>query len=123
VAGDAGASLACSHDLCVTGEPLQSVGDACAGTVCATDPYCCDSQWDAICVGEATKLCDGAPCSVSSAPEACTHSICLPGASLSTACGACASSVCHADPYCCQTLWDATCVGEASTTCGAGACP
>jgi hypothetical protein len=30
---------------------------ACCETVCAVDPYCCDVEWDALCVDEAVSLC------------------------------------------------------------------
>ncbi|MDI9402485.1 MAG: hypothetical protein QM516_01310 [Limnohabitans sp.] len=30
---------------------------SCCATVCANDPYCCDSTWDAQCVGEAQNWC------------------------------------------------------------------
>src|SRR6185436_17671972 len=40
--------------------------------------------------------------------------------------GSCLACVCAADPYCCTTLWDATCAAKATTsgTCGDRcACP
>jgi len=30
----------------------------CCDAVCNIDPFCCDSQWDSICAGEAAKLCE-----------------------------------------------------------------
>jgi len=30
----------------------------CQDIVCAIDPFCCDTQWDGICAGEAQDLCD-----------------------------------------------------------------
>ncbi|MFO0873970.1 MAG: trypsin-like peptidase domain-containing protein [Phycisphaerales bacterium] len=34
---------------------------ACCQAVCAIDPFCCNSQWDSICVNEANQLCAGTP--------------------------------------------------------------
>lgn len=47
----------CSHALTVTGPPLVATCSACAGTVCARDPYCCNTYWDSICVNEANSWC------------------------------------------------------------------
>lgn len=30
----------------------------CEATVCAVDSFCCDTEWDSICVGEAIDMCD-----------------------------------------------------------------
>jgi hypothetical protein len=53
-----------------------------------------------------------------SAP-ACAHAICAAGGVLASACDPCAKTVCASDGYCCATAWDATCVQEAGTLCGA----
>lgn len=50
---------------------------------------------------------------------ACAHAICAEGVSLASACDPCAGKVCASDSYCCATAWDATCVQEAGTLCGA----
>jgi len=39
----------------------------CCQTVCAVDPFCCESNWDGICGGEAQRLC--AICSPSCAGD------------------------------------------------------
>ncbi len=51
-------------------------------------------------------------------PAACTHAICATGDGLVAACDPCATKLCAADPYCCSTAWDGTCVGEVSSICG-----
>ena len=44
---------------CVAIHANPGCSDAsCCGIVCANDPYCCDTTWDAQCVGEATNWCD-----------------------------------------------------------------
>ena len=50
---------------------------------------------------------------------ACAHAICAAGGVLASACDPCAQKVCASDSYCCATAWDATCVQEAGTMCGA----
>ncbi len=33
-------------------------------------------------------------------------------------CDPCVATICTADPYCCNTMWDAQCVLEVNTICG-----
>ncbi|HWB82078.1 MAG TPA: hypothetical protein VG755_44250, partial [Nannocystaceae bacterium] len=49
----------CGHSLCSTGAAVTSGCDPsnCAGTICATDPFCCNNSFDGICVGETSSLC------------------------------------------------------------------
>lgn len=49
---------------------------------------------------------------------ACAHSECSIGSALSKSCSTCVSTVCAADPYCCNNSWDVTCVNEAKQWCG-----
>jgi hypothetical protein len=46
------------------------------------------------------------------------HALCTAGTKLAAACDPCVAQVCQADPYCCSTSWDATCVGEVASVCG-----
>src|SRR5262249_12222820 len=48
---------ACGHDVCTTGSPLSAGCDPCAAIVCASQPGCCATRWDAICVGAASLAC------------------------------------------------------------------
>ena len=128
-----GTGNSCSHATCAAGSALVSGCSSCATTVCSADPYCCQVAWDETCVGEAKSLCAGG-CESAPAPDAgtepsadsgspaCVHPVCQAGASLTASCGACAQTVCGADPYCCSTAWDTTCVGEAVSLCGVS-CP
>jgi hypothetical protein len=52
----------------------------------------------------------------------CAHSPCSVGVALTAGCGSCVGTVCAADRYCCTTAWDATCVSEVASLCGAAAC-
>jgi len=47
----------CGHDLCEPGEPLEPTCDPCVEKVCGQDPFCCDFEWDSVCVGKAEQLC------------------------------------------------------------------
>ena len=91
----------------------------CCTTVCAVDPFCCSTEWDAACVQEANTSCVST-CGGSLAADCCTpHS--------GTHCddADCCASVCAADPFCCGTQWDTVCANAAVATCASCApkCP
>jgi len=102
------------------GTPGCSNG-ACCETVCASDPYCCDTAWDSICASSATSLCGN--CGSSSAGN-CFIANGSPGCSNASCC----AQVCAADPFCCNVTWDGACASGAldlCTDCGdpsAGSC-
>lgn len=108
----------CSHSECDQGAPLADGCSDCVTTVCAADAVCCATDWDAICVAEATDMCPGL-CTAGG----CAHDECQTGAPLDAGCSACATAVCGTDSFCCTTNWDATCVGEAvdAAACSCGA--
>lgn len=59
------ATGSCTHSLCSTGGALGSACDgaqACVAKVCAKDPYCCNTWWDASCVEDVPALCDRLQC-------------------------------------------------------------
>jgi len=82
----------------------------CCATVCDADPFCCDNNWDSICVDEAQELCAGCG-STTSGSCFVTHA--------NTGCndGDCCAMVCDIDTFCCATSWDSICVGEAQELC------
>jgi len=47
----------CAHGPCEEGVALDPSCDACVTTVCNDDPYCCQVEWDATCVGGADYFC------------------------------------------------------------------
>jgi Notch-like protein len=47
----------CSHDKCVTGAKLTSGCDPCVTQICNVDPYCCNNEWDSVCVGQVSSVC------------------------------------------------------------------
>lgn len=52
----------CAHALCTAGAKLTASCDPCAQTICAQDSFCCQSQWDAQCVGEVASICGKTTC-------------------------------------------------------------
>ena len=88
----------------------------CCATVCGIDSFCCDVQWDGICVGLAEENCNGCghpdsgDCCVDNGTPYCSNR-------------ACCDAVCAIDPFCCDNTWDGICAGEAAVEplCGCGA--
>ena len=54
----------CDHSLCDDSTLLQAGCDpvGCSTSICAVDPYCCDTAWDSICVSEVVTYCAGYSC-------------------------------------------------------------
>jgi hypothetical protein len=49
---------ACEHVVTVIGDPLVYGCSPCVAAICDEDPYCCVIEWDSICVGEVSTICD-----------------------------------------------------------------
>lgn len=113
------AARAPGHDKCATGAALAGA-DTCVADICAADPYCCTTAWDATCVAEVRTICDSLSCA--EADGTCSHSLCDGGAALVNTCDStkanCVAAVCAADAYCCTTAWDSLCVSEVDSVCG-----
>jgi len=113
--------LECPHELCEAGGPLTPGcdappdGDDCVATVCGIDSFCCEVEWDDLCIGEAVDFC-GLDCS--GGPPGCEHGFCETGAPLDPTCDPCVEAVCAEDVFCCEGEWDEVCVGEAELICG-----
>ncbi len=120
--GGGTSSSTCEHDVCAEGSALGPNCDSCAADVCDFDPYCCDTEWDDVCVDEATSICGS--CAAGGGATTCEHSECAAGVSLTATCSSCAGSVCAADSWCCDNEWDSLCVAlvdtECTVTCGGG---
>jgi hypothetical protein len=92
----------------------------CCKTICVTDPFCCDLEWDGLCAVQAQQDCD------------CSGGVCGPGngnccvANGTPGCAdeTCCNIVCGADPYCCDVEWDGQCTEQALglCDCSAGVC-
>ena len=100
--------------------PSCNTGPVCEA-VCAIDPECCATAWDADCVNLAIELTD-------KCGEPATGSCLVAHENPNCADAACCNTVCQIDPNCCNVTWDETCVDWASQycfTCGnprAGSC-
>ncbi|WP_152629961.1 hypothetical protein [Haliangium ochraceum] len=105
----------CEHDLCEAGTPLDPTCDECVNEVCAIDSFCCEVEWDDLCVGLAEDTC-GLDCG--GGGDECEHGLCETGAPLDPTCDDCAQTVCDADSFCCEVAWDGICVGLAESLCG-----
>ncbi|KAL7555783.1 hypothetical protein ACA910_003933 [Epithemia clementina (nom. ined.)] len=111
--------------------------DRCECTVCARDPYCCNTNWDGICIGEARDWCGcGGGGSVTPSlapsqapsklecveePSACDDGTCgdcrTEHLDAGCSCERCECAVCKQDPYCCDVEWDFMCVDHAEQYC------
>jgi hypothetical protein len=105
--------LPCGTTRCYVCErPMPPVtgcdGCACKDCVCSMDPYCCQTAWDSLCVGECQNDCGG--CGFSGCTEAPDRKGC-------NGCP-CQGCVCAMDAYCCETGWDSLCVNECLQDCG-----
>jgi hypothetical protein len=49
--------MGCAHAPCDEGATLDPMCDPCVGSICAEDPYCCQTAWDHICVGHMWAIC------------------------------------------------------------------
>lgn len=54
---------------------------------------------------------------------ACDHDVCVEGGPLVSGCDACATSVCNADPFCCDMSWDDLCTYQVLDVCGLDCAP
>lgn len=54
----------CNHDLCTPGSALTPGCDpsGCVSTICASDSFCCSTNWDTVCSGEVATKCKGLTC-------------------------------------------------------------
>jgi hypothetical protein len=105
------------HDCCTSGGP--GCNDiACCEAVCSQDAFCCDAQWDQICVGLADELC------AELCPEACSkdnpQDCFKPGKLPGCKQPECCENICASDPFCCQVAWDQSCADEALQWCEQG---
>jgi len=111
-----GGSGKCEHEVCETGSAMDPSCSSCSKAVCEKDGYCCETEWDAVCVKEVDQYC-ATPCggSTGCAPDICTNDNLL---AQDPSCGGCVAAVCTADPFCCNKqsgAWDTYCVSGTKT--------
>ncbi|MEM7228996.1 MAG: hypothetical protein AAF432_09295 [Planctomycetota bacterium] len=114
--------VACPNDAC-PGQGACLVGgftpgcqnEACCGTVCSLDSFCCNVEWDDICAADAR---DTPACTIQRFPACATLAGLCTSANGTPGCSDfdCCTTVCEADPFCCDTEWDAICVANAAQT-------
>lgn len=80
--------------------------------VCGNDPFCCESEWDDLCIQVGITNCD----TRCGPPASCCEFGLDPGCSDPTV----EACVCALEPECCMTEWDGSCVATAAIECGAG---
>ena len=85
----------------------------CCAVVCANDFFCCGTEWDTVCANRALTTCANCGSAANSSPYI-SHA--TPGCDNT----ACCRIVCAADPYCCDTSWDFSCVVRAESNCRSG---
>lgn len=107
----AGDNPACNAKAGTCYEPNETPGCAipeCCNIICDLDPVCCELAWDVLCVafaGEFCAICPGkGSCFEINDTPSCDDS-------------ACCELVCLIDAFCCHTVWDLICVGEAELLC------
>ena len=102
------------HAACEIGSPgcAEPEIETC---VCDFDAYCCQIEWDSICVTLATLAC-GADCEsipTCGSEDSCGIAHDQPGCQDETCC----TTVCLEDPFCCVSSWDDFCVVRAGIAC------
>jgi hypothetical protein len=112
------------NDDCCT--PTDGVGcgdpdvESC---VCDLDPYCCEQAWDDVCVD---LMSDAGCLSCGSSTQLVPDSCCTPTGEPGCPDEPVRDCVCAVDPFCCDVLWDDTCVAlvdeHACGTCLPPAC-
>src|SRR5262249_54436552 len=94
----------CEHGICTQGDGVDSSCDQCATSICNVDSYCCQYEWDSICVGEVSSVC-GLSCSGGGNGGgggdggSCDHDEYTKGDPLSPSCDACSGTVCGSDSF------------------------
>lgn len=97
----------CTHDICEVGVGLNQNCDPCVSDICASDPFCCQVDWDFTCIEQVLTVCEDWICAA-----ACSHNLCEIGEPLDSTCHPCAAQVCFQDPSCCADGWDASCIAK-----------
>jgi hypothetical protein len=107
------ACLEPSDHSCYAVDPVAGCeNQTCCETVCQIDPFCCDFEWDELCVARAVQVCISPPCPTES-DQPCDQPSIFPGCSDDDCCGI----VCDVLPYCCDVEWNSECVELAKMLC------
>jgi len=111
---DAGASepAAPANDCCTESSNPSCGDDAIAACVCEGDPFCCTSEFDALCVKQAVSRC-GLDCDARPPESDCCSTSSVPSCSDAPV----AACICEIDPFCCVFRFDQSCVNLGVSRC------
>lgn len=114
---------------CSFASPLGGcTNESCQAAVCGEDAFCCETEFDGVCVNLACDLCalpDVSHCStyddddglvMQSRSSTCFELSPKPGCSDAM----CQESICAIAPFCCESGWESACVGLACDVCIGG---
>ena len=105
---------ATGHDCCVPGDAGCDT-PAVQACVCADDSFCCETEWDAMCVSKVGSLLCAAACNPDDGDGPCCVENTDGGCEVNTV----EMCVCAQDPLCCSSAWDEFCINEiAEFDCG-----
>ena len=108
--------------LCTVSHPTPGcIDQVCCAVVCAIDPFCCMTAWDAQCVFIAVVNCEVPPPTPCGSPSAGSCIVIHETPSCSDA--ACCDAVCSVYAFCCSNAWDQTCVSAAFAICQSSCTP
>jgi hypothetical protein len=126
-AGDSGADAAAdlgdpgpdhpgpSNDCCTTSSSGGCNDAAVASCVCEGDPFCCSTEFDALCVNQAVSRC-GRDCDDRPPESDCCSASSVPGCTDAPV----AACICEIDPFCCVFRFDQSCVNLGVSRCNLG---
>ncbi len=110
-------------DCCIAHNGIGCDDVDCFNCVVDLDPPCAVLPWDQFCVADTTDCPNECQCNRTPSPTPTPGGDCCsphPGTGCDIA--GCQACVCGGDGTCCNMIWDATCVAEASSNCLAD-CP
>ena len=106
----------CGGECCAAHLGPNCRDASCCNSVCALDPVCCETIWDAICAQSARVICVN-----TCEPPVCgsfeAGSCCDPHTNANCNNSACCDLVCATLPACCITSWDTSCAALSTAIC------
>jgi hypothetical protein len=115
-AGDTGggsdAAVGPGNDCCATSSSGGCNDSAVAACVCEGDPFCCSTEFDALCVKQAVSRC-GQDCDDRPPESDCCSASNVPGCTDAPV----AACICEIDPFCCVFRFDQSCVNLGVSRC------
>jgi hypothetical protein len=104
-----------SNDCCTTSSSGGCNDAAVAACVCEGDPFCCSTEFDALCVNQAVSRC-GQDCDDRPPESDCCSASSVPGCTDAPV----AACICEIDPFCCVFRFDQSCVNLGVARCNLG---